>query len=226
MNKTKLILFTLLISFLISFLQLTLTYNVNVTNLIVSFYLFSLNCLLLYNVMLVIFLSLKLKSKNNLFISYIEILSILFVYILPLESIFILFSSFIVVKELSISIFLKFVLVLFSITLIATLLFFLIRIFRSYYWIWILGFGGTIVLSTLMVEAMYFVRNLWLKSLMNLWSVLVPFQAIAQLQNLAVLEGWQNVDLLLFYVLWLLLYWFVVVSFCLYVKQLKVSLVT
>jgi hypothetical protein len=82
-------------------------------------------------------------------------------------------------------------------------------------------FGGTIVLAPLITEAMQFLREPWLRSVLELWNWVVPFQVVSGLQNTLLIEGWQWFNLLIVNTLYVAVYMFIVISIALYLRQLK-----
>jgi hypothetical protein len=73
------------------------------------------------------------------------------------------------------------------------------------------------------VESGMFVRDLRFKSLLDFWNWIVPYQSIEQLRQFVLLEGWQGWEAALMSVIHLLVYWFIIASICLYVRQLQLS---
>ncbi|MCS7191425.1 MAG: hypothetical protein NZ937_00365 [Armatimonadetes bacterium] len=93
--------------------------------------------------------------------------------------------------------------------------------FRKYRVLWIIGFIGTIIFSQLLVEAEMFVDSLVIKSLLDFWNLIVPYRSIEQLRQFILFEGWQGLEIALASAIHLLIYWFVVASICLYIRQFQ-----
>jgi hypothetical protein len=109
------------------------------------------------------------------------------------------------------------------ISLFISLTYFLQVSFRKYRVLWVTGFLGTIILSPLLVESGMFIRDLRFKSLLDFWNWIVPYQSIEQLRQFVFLEGWQGWETALISAIHLLIYWFVIVSICLYIHQFQSS---
>ncbi len=217
----NLTLITLFFSLSVVFLQLAAAYNIILTDLLRSFYSISSNLFIIYNSIVIILISFSYRHKLNFFIIYLnKVLKDLF-NIIIIESIVIFLGNLSITKEIDIIMFVKFVFSLFIITYFVSLVFFLVAVLPKYRWIWVVCFVGTIALSPLLVETMTYTRGLWPSSVMEFWNYLVPFQVIDQSQRFVRLEGWQGMDLLLINLTHLLLYWFLIVSICLYVRQFK-----
>jgi hypothetical protein len=58
---------------------------------------------------------------------------------------------------------------------------------------------------------------------LDFWNWIVPYQSIEQLRQFVLLEGWQGWEAALMSVIHLLVYWFIIASICLYVRQLQLS---
>jgi hypothetical protein len=136
---------------------------------------------------------------------------------------FLIFKDLIIVKEFNVITYVKFLLTLLFVSLFVSLVYFLEVSFRKYRIFWIVGFLGTVVLSPLLVESGMFVRDLRFKSLLDFWNWIVPYQSIEQLRQFVLLEGWQGWETALMSVIHLLVYWFIVASICLYVRQFQLS---
>jgi hypothetical protein len=136
---------------------------------------------------------------------------------------FLIFKDLIIVKEFNVITYVKFLLTLLFVSLFVSLVYFLEVSFRKYRIFWIVGFLGTVVLSPLLVESGMFVRDLRFKSLLDFWNWIVPYQSIEQLRQFVLLEGWQGWETALMSVMHLLVYWFIVASICLYVRQFQLS---
>jgi FlaA1/EpsC-like NDP-sugar epimerase len=140
-----------------------------------------------------------------------------------LSLLFVIFKDLIIIKELNIITYIKFVLTLFLVSVFTSLIYFLEVSFHKYRILWIIGFLGTVVLSPLLVESGMFVRDLRFKSLLDFWNWIVPYQSVEQLHQFVLFEGWQGWEIALMSAMHLLIYWFVIVSICLYVRQFQLS---
>lgn len=220
-DNRNILIITLFFSLSVVFLHLTVAYNVILTDMLRSFYSISSSLFIIYNSIVIILVSFSYRHKLNFFIIYLnKILKDLF-NIVAIESIVTFLGNLLVTKEIDITIFVKFVLSLFIITYFVSLVFFLVAALPKYRWIWVICFVGTIAFAPLLVETMTYTRGLWPSSVIGFWNYLVPFQVIDQSQRFVRLEGWQGMDLLLINLARLLLYWFLIVSLCLYVRQFK-----
>ncbi|MCS7225209.1 MAG: hypothetical protein NZ959_11780 [Armatimonadetes bacterium] len=110
-------------------------------------------------------------------------------------------------------------------TYLVSLFYFPATLYRNFYWLLAICFCGTILLSQLIVEAMTFMRGLWFRTVLDFWTYIVPFTAVAQLQTFVILEGWQALSWALVNALWLIVYGLVFASLFLYLRQTKASLV-
>ncbi len=126
-----------------------------------------------------------------------------------------------IAKEMNIIAYIKFGVTLFVVSLFVSLVQFLEIGFYKYRIIWLLGFVGTVILAPLLVESAAFVRDLRLRSLLDFWNIIVPYKHIEQLRQFVLLEGWQNLEVVVGSALVLAAYWFIVASICLYVRQLQ-----
>lgn len=215
---------TLLYIIIISVLSQILVYNVTLTNLRISFLSIFWSLILIYNTF-IIFVLLKGLSFTNVTITiskYIKLLSYILVVLL-ISVIFLVIYDLMVIKEINIWAYLKFGTTLFLVSLVVSLIYFLEEGFYKYRILWTIGFVGTIVLAPLLVEAGTFVRDLRFKSLLDFWNWIVPYQAVEQLRQFVLLEGWQGWDVAVGSAVYLIVYWFVVASICLYVRQLQTS---
>ncbi len=207
---------------IITFISQILTYNVALTNIRISFYSIFWMLLLIYNTFIMFVISKKLSLTNILLVDYLELLRYNFL-VLIIGLVFIIVNDLIIVKEINIVIYVKFVVTLFFASVIVSLVYFLEGSFYKYRVLWVVGFVGTVILAPLLVEAGMFVRDLRFKSLLDFWNWIVPYKAIEQLRQFVLLEGWQGWDVALGYIAYLVVYWFVVASICLYVRQFQVN---
>ena len=209
---------TLLYIFVTIFISQVITYNVTLINPAITSYSIVWLSILLYNAIILVIFT---KTKNSVTIS--EYVTILKYIVIPLliGFLFIILRDVTITKELNISIYTKFLVTLLIVSLFISLSYFLQVSFRKYRILWIVGFLGTVLLSPLLVESAIFIRDLRLKSLLDFWNWIVPYQSIEQLRQFVLLEGWQGWETALISVIHLLVYWLVVTSICLYVRQFQ-----
>lgn len=215
------ILLFLLYAIIIIFLSQTLVYNVTLANPIDSLFSFCWLFFLVYNIILILVHS----KRTDSFISlrdYVALLKkILVVSLLSLLVVVIL--DLVVMNELNVPVYVKFWFTLFFISLFVSLVYFLEISFYKYRILWLIGFVGTIILAPLLEEAGAFVRDLRFKSLLDYWNWIVPYKSIEYLRQFILLEGWQGWEIAMISVVLLIVYWFIVVTICLYVRQLQLS---
>ena len=211
-----------LYTIVISFISQVLVYNVTLTNLRLSFHSIFWMLLLLYNVFVTFVVVRKSPSLSVTVSNYIEILKCISMVLL-IGIIFIIINDLIVTKEVNIVTYTKSVISLFFVFVVVSLIYFLEGSFYKYRVLWVVGFVGTVILAPLLVEAGMFVRDLRFKSLLDFWDWIVPYQAIEQLRQFVLLEGWQGWEVALVSIVHLVVYWFVVASICLYVRQFQTS---
>jgi len=211
---------TLLYTITIIFISQIIIYNVTLTNPTITFYSIIWLLTLLYNAVILLIIT---KTINNLTIdNYVTMLK--YVTFPPLIGfLLIILRDTVITKELNILTYIKFLLTLLIVSLFVSLVYFLQVSFRKYRVLWIIGFLGTVILSPLLVESGIFIRDLRFKSLLDFWNWIVPYQSIEQLRQFVFLEGWQGWETTLISTIHLLIYWFVVVSICLYVRQFQSS---
>jgi len=209
---------TLLYIFVTIFISQVITYNVTLINPAITSYSIVWLSILLYNAIILVIFT---KTKNSVTIN--EYVTILKYIVIPLliGFLFIILRDVTITKELNISIYTKFLVTLLIVSLFISLSYFLQVSFRKYRILWIVGFLGTVLLSPLLVESAIFIRDLRLKSLLDFWNWIVPYQSIEQLRQFVLLEGWQGWETALISVIHLLVYWLVVTSICLYVRQFQ-----
>ncbi len=219
-KQNRYIFVTLLYIILVIFINQIILYNVTLFNPDISSYSVTWLLILLYNILTILILT---KGTSNFFIDsyaivirYVTISSLLGFF-------FLIFKDLIVIKEINIISYIKFLLTLLFISLFVSLVYFLEVSFRKYRIFWIVGFLGTVVLSPLLVESGMFVRDLRFKTLLDFWNWIVPYQSIEQLRQFVLLEGWQGWENALISVIHLSVYWFVVASICLYIRQFQLS---
>jgi hypothetical protein len=197
-----------------------ITYNVTLVNPDIGSYSVTWLLLLLYNIIVILIL---IKNVSNFFVNSYVMLTRYVTISSLLGSLFLILKDLIIVKELNVVAYVKFLLTLLFVSLFVSLVYFLEVSFRKYRIFWIVGFLGTVVLSPLLVESGMFVRDLRFKSLLDFWNWIVPYQSIEQLRQFVLLEGWQGWEAALMSVIHLLVYWFIIASICLYVRQLQLS---
>jgi hypothetical protein len=220
MKQNQYIFVTLLYITSVIFINQMITYNVTLVNPDIGSYSATWLLLLLYNIIVILILT---KNVSNFFVnSYVMLTRYVTVSSL-LGSLFLILKDLIIVKELNVVAYVKFLLTLLFVSLFVSSVYFLEVSFRKYRIFWIVGFLGTVVLSPLLVESGMFVRDLRFKSLLDFWNWIVPYQSIEQLRQFVLLEGWQGWEAALMSVIHLLVYWFIIASICLYVRQLQLS---
>jgi hypothetical protein len=197
-----------------------ITYNVTLVNPDIGSYSVTWLLLLLYNIIVILIL---IKNMSNFFVNSYAMLTRYVTISSLLGSLFLILKDLIIVKELNVVAYVKFLLTLLFVSLFVSSVYFLEVSFRKYRIFWIVGFLGTVVLSPLLVESGMFVRDLRFKSLLDFWNWIVPYQSIEQLRQFVLLEGWQGWEAALMSVIHLLVYWFIIASICLYVRQLQLS---
>jgi len=220
MRQNQYIFVTLLYIILVFFISQIVTYNVILTNPVIGSYSIIWLLILVYNIAISLIF---IKGISNISLnSYVTLAKYVTISSL-LSLLFIIFKDLIIVKELSIVTYIKFILTLLLVSIFVSLVYFLEISFRKYRILWIIGFLGTVILSPLLVESGMFVRDLRFKSLLDFWNWIVPYQSIEQLRQFVLLEGWQSWETALISVIHLLVYWFVIASICLYVRQFQSS---
>jgi hypothetical protein len=197
-----------------------ITYNIALVNPDIGSYSVTWLLLLLYNIIVILILT---KNVSNFFVNSYVMLTRYVTISSLLGSLFLILKDLIIVKELNVVAYVKFLLTLLFVSLFVSSVYFLEVSFRKYRIFWIIGFLGTVVLSPLLVESGMFVRDLRFKSLLDFWNWIVPYQSIEQLRQFVLLEGWQGWEAALMSVIHLLVYWFIIASICLYVRQLQLS---
>ncbi len=219
-QEQRYIYITLLYIIIIIFVSQITIYNVTLINPIVTSYSIVWLSILLYNIVTVLIIT---RNINSLTIdNYVTITK--YVTFPPLVGfLLIILRDVIITKELNTSTYIKFLLTLLITSLFVSLTYFLQVSFRKYRILWVIGFLGTVILSPLLVESGMFVRDLRFKSLLDFWNWIVPYQSIEQLRQFVFLEGWQGWETALMSTIHLLIYWFVIASICLYVRQFQSS---
>lgn len=209
----------LLYAIAVVFLSQTLIYNITLTNPINSLFSFSWFFFLVYNILLTL-IYLKKINFFTLFQDYVTVLKrILVTSLLSLFVIVIL--DLIIVNELNILVYIKFWFTLFFMSSFISLIYFLEISFYKYRILWLIGFVGTVILAPLLEEAGIFVRDLRFRSLLDYWNWIVPYKSIEYLRQFILLEGWQGWETAVMSVALLVVYWFIVVTICLYTHQLQ-----
>jgi hypothetical protein len=220
MKQNQYIFVTLLYITSVIFINQMITYNVTLVNPDIGSYSVTWLLLLLYNIIVILIL---IKNVSNFFVNSYVMLTRYVTISSLLGSLFLILKDLIIVKEFNVVAYVKFLLTLLSVSLFVSSVYFLEVSFRKYRIFWIVGFLGTVVLSPLLVESGMFVRDLRFKSLLDFWNWIVPYQSIEQLRQFVLLEGWQGWEAALMSVIHLLVYWFIIASICLYVRQLQLS---
>ncbi|MFA0735040.1 MAG: hypothetical protein OGMRLDGQ_001540 [Candidatus Fervidibacter sp.] len=220
MKQNQYIFVTLLYITSVIFINQMITYNVTLVNPDIGSYSVTWLLLLLYNIIVILIL---IKNMSNFFVNSYVMLTRYVTISSLLGSLFLILKDLIIVKELNVVAYVKFLLTLLFVSLFVSSVYFLEVSFRKYRIFWIVGFLGTVVLSPLLVESGMFVRDLRFKSLLDFWNWIVPYQSIEQLRQFVLLEGWQGWEAALMSVIHLLVYWFIIASICLYVRQLQLS---
>jgi hypothetical protein len=220
MKQNQYIFVTLLYITSVIFINQMITYNVTLVNPDIGSYSVTWLLLLLYNIIVILILT---KNVSNFFVNSYVMLTRYVTISSLLGSLFLILKDLIIVKELNVVAYVKFLLTLLFVSLFISSVYFLEVSFRKYRIFWIVGFLGTVVLSPLLVESGMFVRDLRFKSLLDFWNWIVPYQSIEQLRQFVLLEGWQGWEAALMSVIHLLVYWFIIASICLYVRQLQLS---
>ena len=220
MRQNQYIFVTLLYIILVFFISQIVTYNVILTNPVIGSYSIIWLLILVYNIAISLIF---IKGISNISLnSYVTLAKYVTISSL-LSLLFIIFKDLIIVKELSIVTYIKFILTLLLVSIFVSLVYFLEISFRKYRILWIIGFLGTVILSPLLVESGIFVRDLRFKSLLDFWNWIVPYQLIEQLRQFVLFEGWQGWETVLISIIHLSVYWFVIASICLYVRQFQSS---
>jgi len=219
-QEQRYIYITLLYIIIITFVSQTIIYNVTLVNPMITFYSIIWLSVLLYNIVVTLIVTKTISSVT--IDNYVTIIK--YVTFPPLVGFLLtILRDIIITKELNTSTYIKFLLTLLIISLFVSLTYFLQISFRKYRVLWVTGFLGTIILSPLLVESEIFIRDLRFKSLLDFWNWIVPYQSIEQLRQFVFLEGWQGWETALISAIHLLIYWFVIVSICLYIHQFQSS---
>ena len=221
------------ISILSIFFYFISFYNITLTNKIYTYVSLQMYIILIFYFVFIILYSINLFTFNkitdtsttylpNLLRNYLNLIKIVFLNLSVQYSIIVL-GFILILLEINILIFLKMFIFVLIVVLLESILFYLILIFYNYRWLIVIVYGGTILLSPLIAEAMNFLREPWMRSVLEFWSWVVPFQVISGAQSAVLAEGWQQMDLLLGYAIYTLIYCFIVTSICLYTRQLQTN---
>ncbi|MFA0765775.1 MAG: hypothetical protein BDTLLHRC_000728 [Candidatus Fervidibacter sp.] len=225
------------ISILSIFFYFISFYNITLTNKIYTYVSLQMYTILIFYVVFIILYSINLFTFNkitdtstsksftylpNLLRNYLNLIKIVLLNLSVQYSIIVL-GFILILLEINILIFLKMFIFVLIVVLLESMLFYLILIFYNYRWLIVIVYGGTILLSPLIAEAMNFLREPWMRSVLEFWSWVVPFQVISGAQSAVLAEGWQQMDLLLGYAIYTLIYCFIVTSICLYTRQLQTN---
>jgi hypothetical protein len=217
-QEQRYIYITLLYVIIITSVSQVIIYNVTLINPMITFYSMTWLSVLLYNIVITLIVTKTISSVT--IDDYVTITK--YVTFPPLVGFLLtILRDIIITKELNIPTYIKFLLTLLIISLFVSLTYFLQVSFRKYRVLWVTGFLGTIILSPLLVESGMFIRDLRFKSLLDFWNWIVPYQSIEQLRQFVFLEGWQGWETALISAIYLLIYWFVIASVCLYIHQFQ-----
>ncbi|MFA0758097.1 MAG: hypothetical protein KEFWMYNX_000735 [Candidatus Fervidibacter sp.] len=225
-----------IVSILSIFFYFVFFYNITLTNKVHTYVSLQTYIILTFYFIFIILYSINslLFNKNtddtftsftylsNLFRSYSNLMKIILLNLLVQYSIIIL-GFVLILLEINLLIFLKMFIFVLIVILLESMLFYLISTFYNYRWLIVIVYGGTVLLSPLIAEAMNFLREPWMRSVLEFWSWIVPFQVISGAQSAVLAEGWQQMDLLLGYAIYALIYCFIVTSICLYTRQLQTN---
>lgn len=207
------------------FLYFILFYNLTLVNKIYTYVTLQIYVISLFYFVLILVYSLQIKNnvtiyRENIFKLYISFLRILLNNLL-LQYIIVILFFVLLLLELDLIMFLKLFVFLCVVVLIESMLFFLIWTFYRHRWLITVVYGGTVLLAPLITEAMNFLREPWMRSVLMFWNWIVPYQVISGAQNTLFAEGWQQMDLLVINAIYALVYCFIVASICLYIRQLQ-----
>ncbi|MGQ9520774.1 MAG: hypothetical protein ACUVTP_11945, partial [Candidatus Fervidibacter sp.] len=128
-----------------------------------------------------------------------------------------------ILNELNILAYIKFWFTLFFVSSFVSLVYFLEISFYKYRILWLIGFVGTVILTPLLEEAGFFVRDLRFRSLLDYWNWILPYKSIEYLRQFILLEDWQGWETAVISVILLIVYWFIIVTICLYIRQLQLN---
>ncbi len=217
--------FSTLVTLFSIFLYFILFYNLTLVNKIYTYVALQVYVISLLYFILVITYLLQIRRKvtvyrENVFKLYMSFLKILFNNLLLQYTIVILFFILLLL-ELDLIMFLKLFIFLCVVVLTESMLFLLIWTFYRHRWLITVVYGGTVLLAPLITEAMNFLREPWMRSVLMFWNWIVPYQVLSGAQNTLFAEGWQQMDLLVINAIYALVYCFVVASVCLYIRQLQ-----
>lgn len=212
------ILLTLFYLTFVILLSQVLTYNVTLINVRSAFYSIFWIFFMIY-VLITIF-TLSKKSNLNIIGNYLEIIKYILIASL-IGTFLIIVRDIVLFNELNTASYLKILFSFLIVSITISLIYFLNISFYKYRIIWIIGFIGTILISSLLVESEIFLRDLRLKSFLNFWNLIVPYKSIEQIRQFVIFEGWQGWELFLISTIHLLIYWFVLISICLYFRQFQ-----
>ncbi len=217
----------ILYQIVISFIGLMLIYNVAVADIYDTFNSLSLFLALLFNTLVILIYTNRLHPSDltaPILYPYRNLTRLLNQAIL-VQVIFQVVNSVVIAREISIPTSVKFAIVLALTTYLLSLFYFPAVLYRNFFLLWAICFCGTIVLAQPIVEAMSFMRGLWFRTVLDFWTFVVPFTAVAQLQTAVLLEGWQAIPWTVINVVWIVSYGLVVISLFLYLRQTKASLI-
>ncbi|MEM4547074.1 MAG: hypothetical protein QW328_10010 [Nitrososphaerota archaeon] len=213
------IIITLLYFVFITLLVQVLVYNITLTNVTNTFYSIFWLFFVIY-ITFVTFILSKNIHQQSIFKRYLEIIKFSFLTS-AIGILFAVMRDLILVNELNLVLYLKAFLSLLIVSLVISLIYFLDANFRKYRILWATSFVGTILFSPLLVESEMFIRDLRLKSFLDFWNLVVPYKSIEQLRQFVILEDWQGWELALISTIHLLIYCFIIISICLYIRQFQ-----
>ena len=214
-----------LVSLLSIFFYFILFYNIILVNRTYTYITLQIYIISLFYFIVIVSYSLQITNKvtiyrNSIFKLYIDFLKILF-YNLSLQYTIVVLFFVLLILELDLVMFLKLFVVFCIVVLIESMLFFLVWTFYRHRWLVTVVYGGTVLLAPLLAEAVNFLREPWMRSVLMFWNWVVPYQVISGAQNTLLAEGWQQMDLLVINAIYALVYCFIIASICLYIRQLQ-----
>ncbi len=216
-----------IVTLLSIFLYFILSYNIILTNKTYTYVTLQSYILFLFHFIIILLYSIIHTRRSMLEHRVSNVLS-LYTYLLKKLFNILIFQYFIIILffvlilfEVNLTLFFKILVCFFIVILIESMLFFLIWAFYRYRWLVVIVYGGTVLLAPLITEAINFLREPWMRSVLMFWNWIVPFQVISGAQNTLLAEGWQQMDVLIINTVYALIYCFVVASICLYIRQLQ-----
>lgn len=217
----KYILVTLFYFILITLFVQTLVYNIILSDIVSTSYSIFVLFFFIYIIYITLILS-KEYNHRNILSYYFRIIRFIMLALL-ISTILLFVKDMTLLNELNLFLYFKNLIFLLITSIVISLIYFLEVSFYKYRILWLVCFIGTILFTPLLVESEMFLRDLRIRSLLNFWNLIVPYKAIEQLRQFVLLEEWQGWEIALFSAIHLLIYWFVVVSVCLYIRQFQVN---